>query len=124
MGATVKYLLMIHLNPTTFESLSEDDKQAVFGAHDDFIKLTKESGEFVSSIALADPSNSTTVRVRDEAAAVTDGPFVESKEFLAGYYIVDTETVERAQELAAMIPDARFSAIEVRPVMNEAGLEM
>jgi hypothetical protein len=120
----VKYLLMIHLNPTVFESLSEEDREAVFGAHDEFMKLTKESGEFVSSIALADPSNSTTVRVRDEATAVTDGPYVESKEFLAGYYIVDCDTVERAQELAALIPDAKFNAIEVRPVMHEAGLEM
>jgi hypothetical protein len=120
----VKYLLMIHLNPTVFETLSEEDRQAVFGAHDEFMKLTKESGELVSSIALADPSNSTTVRVRDGATTVTDGPYIEAKEFLAGYYIVDCETVERAQELGALIPDARFSAIEVRPVMHEAGLEM
>ncbi|HEV7763110.1 MAG TPA: YciI family protein [Acidimicrobiales bacterium] len=120
----MKYLLMIHVNPTLLDALSEEDRQAVFDAHDEFGKITRESGEFVSSIALADPSNSTTVRVRDEAAAVTDGPYVESKEFLAGYYIVDCETVERAQELAALIPDAKFNAIEVRPVMNEAGLEM
>jgi hypothetical protein len=120
----MKYLLMIHLNPTVFESLTEEDRQAVFSAHDEFIRLTKESGELVSSIALADPSNSTTVRIRDETTAVTDGPYIESKEFLAGYYIVDTETVERAQELAALIPDARFSAIEVRPVMNEGGPDM
>jgi hypothetical protein len=120
----MKYLLMIHVNPTVLEALSEEDRDAVFSAHDEFMTLTKESGELVSSIALADPSNSSTVRIRDEVTAVTDGPYVESKEFLAGYYIVDTETVERAQELAALIPDARFSAIEVRPVMHEAGLEM
>ena len=120
----MKYLLMIHLNPTLFESFTEEDRQAVFGAHDEFMKLTKESGEFVSSVALADPSNSTTVRIRDEATTVTDGPYIEAKEFLAGYYIVDCETVERAQELGALIPDAKFSGIEVRPVMNEAGLEM
>jgi hypothetical protein len=120
----VKYLLMIHFNPTVFKTLSEEDREAVFGAHDEFMKITKDSGEFVSSVALADPSNSTTVRIRDEATTVTDGPYIEAKEFLAGYYIIDCETVERAQELAALIPDARFSAIEVRPVMNEAGLEM
>ena len=120
----MKYLLIITLNPTVFESLTEEDREAVFGGHDEFIQLTKGSGEFVGSVALADPSNTTTVRVRDGATTVTDGPYIEAKEFLAGYYIVDTETVERAQELAALIPDARFSGIEVRPVMNEAGLEM
>jgi hypothetical protein len=64
------------------------------------------------------------VRVRDGATHVTDGPFVEAKEFLAGYYIVDCETVERANELAARIPDARFTAVEVRPVMESSGMEM
>jgi hypothetical protein len=48
---------------------------------------------------------------------VTDGPYLEAKEFLAGYYLVDCESRERAIELAAMIPDAAFNAMEVRPVM-------
>lgn len=120
----MKYLLMITVNPSVVEALSEEDRQAVFAGHDELMKLTNASGEFVSSIALADPSNSTTVRVRDGATTVTDGPYIEAKEFLAGYYVVDCETLERAQELAALIPDAKFSAIEVRPVMNEATPEV
>jgi hypothetical protein len=64
------------------------------------------------------------VRVRDGVPAVTDGPYVEAKEFLAGYYVVECETAERAGELAAQIPDARYTAIEVRPVMDAGGLEM
>jgi hypothetical protein len=55
---------------------------------------------------------------------VTDGPYLEVKEHLAGFYVVDCETVERVNELAAMVPDARFAAVEVRPVMEDAGLEM
>ena len=120
----MKYLLIIHLNPTLMESLSEDERNAIFGAHDEFQALTKDSGEFVGSAALADPSNTKTVKVRKGAPAVTDGPYVEAKEFLAGYYVVDCETVERATELAAMLPDARYTAIEVRPVMNAGGEEM
>ena len=120
----MKYLLLIHLNPTNFEALSEEERQAVFSAHDEFQVLTKESGEYVGSVALADPSNTKTVRVRDGVAAVTDGPYVEAKEFLAGYYVVDCDRVERANELAALIPDARYTAIEVRPIMNAGGEEM
>jgi hypothetical protein len=120
----MKYLLMIHMNPTLFEALSQEERDAVFGGHDDLIKLMKETGEMVGFAALADPSQSKTVRVRDEAAVVTDGPYVEAKEFLAGYYVVECETVERATELAALIPDAKFLAIEVRPVMESGGLEM
>lgn len=120
----MKYLLMIYMNPEMFETLSEEERNAVFSAHDAFQVATKDSGELVGFAALADPSNSSTVRVRDGVPAVTDGPYVEAKEFLAGYYVVECETAERAGELAAQIPDARYTAIEVRPVMDAGGLEM
>ena len=79
----------------------------------------------VGFAALADPSTSKTVRVRDEAPAVTDGPYLEAKEFLAGYYAVECETPRAGRRAAgAMIPDAKLTAIEVRPVMEASGLEM
>jgi hypothetical protein len=115
----VKYLLMIYMNPQLFESLSEQQRQEVFDGHAGLIKLLNDSGEMVRTDALADPANSATVRVRGGAVAVTDGPYAEAKEFLAGYYLVDCESRERAIELAAMIPDAGFNAIEVRPIMHE-----
>lgn len=120
----MKYLLIITMNPNVWETLSEEEQQAVVAAHDDFQKLTTGSGELVGFVALADPSASRTVRVRDGVPAVTDGPYVEAKEFLAGYYVVSCESPERATELAALIPDARYTGIEVRPVMNSGGMEM
>jgi hypothetical protein len=120
----MKYLLIIHMNPSLWEQLSEEDREAVFRAHDEFQKTTRETGELVGFAALADPGQSRTVRVRDNVPAVTDGPYIEAKEFLAGFYTVECDTPERAAELAATIPDARFNAIEVRPLMNDAGLEM
>jgi hypothetical protein len=117
-------MLMIYMNPVTWESLSEDQRNEVFGGHDDFTKVARESGEFIGTHTLADPSNSAVVRVRDGAPSVTDGPFVEAEEHLAGFYLVDCETKERAIELAGLVPDARFSAMEVRPVMFSAGAEM
>lgn len=120
----MKYLLIIHLNPKAFEALTEEERNEIFKAHDEFQKTTKETGELVGFAALADPSETKTVRVRDDAPAVTDGPYIEAKEHLAGFYVVDCETVDRANELAALIPDAKFSGIEVRPVMADTGLEM
>ena len=120
----MKYLLMIYMNPTAFEALSHEQRDEIFAAHDAFQAQTKESGELLGFVALADPSTSKSVRVRDGATSATDGPYVEAKEFLAGYYAIECDTVERAVELAALIPDARYTAIEVRPVMDEAGLEM
>jgi hypothetical protein len=121
---TLKYLLMITANPAARHAFAEDDRTAVYAEHDRLVALTRESGELVGFVALADPSNSRTVRVRAGVPAVTDGPYLEAKEFLAGYYLLDCETPGRAEELAALIPDARFSGIEVRPVMESGGLEM
>jgi hypothetical protein len=114
----VKYLLLIYFNQTTWDSLTEEEHQAVFSGHHDFMRTIQESGEMVGTEALASPDQSAVVRVRDGATVVTDGPFLEAKEFFAGYYVVDCESRERALELAAMIPDARFSAMEVRPIMH------
>lgn len=120
----MKYLLMIYMNPTLFETLSEDERNATFAAHDEFQKPLRESGELLGFAALADPSNSITVRVRDDALSAVDGPYVEAKEFLAGYYALECESRERVIQLAGQLPDAKLTAIEVRPVMEASGLEM
>ena len=120
----MKYLLLIHVNPTLMETLTEAEQNEIFSAHDEFQKPLRESGELLGFAALADPANTATVRVRGGVPAVTDGPYVEAKEFLAGYYVVDCESRERAIELAAQIPDARYTAVEVRPVMDDGGMEL
>jgi hypothetical protein len=121
---TVKYLLVLNINPDVLAALSEEEQQAIGAGHQKLLTLTKETGEFHSTVALGQPSESTVVKVRNGVPAVTDGPFVESKEFLGGYYIVDVASLERAQELAAMIPDASIEGlgVEVRPVVFEDGL--
>jgi hypothetical protein len=120
----VKYLLLIYFNPATWDSLSEEEQLAVFSGHAAFIRTIRESGEMIGTEALANPSQSTVVKVRDGVPMVTDGPFLEAKEFFAGYYLVDCESRERAIELAGMIPDAKFAALEVRPVMTSDRPEM
>ena len=120
----MKYLLIIHSNPAFLDALSPGELDALVGAHEPFQALLRESGELVGFAALADPSQSRTVRVRDGVPAVTDGPFLEAKEHLAGYYEVDCESIERAVELAAMMPEARYQGVEVRPLMGDGGAEM
>jgi hypothetical protein len=120
----VKYLLVLNINPDVLAALNEDEQQAIFSGHEKFMALVKESGEFHSTVALAEPAKTAVVKVRDGVPAVTDGPFLEAKEFLAGYYLLDCATPERAHELAAMIPDASIEGlgVEVRPVVHEVGL--
>jgi hypothetical protein len=119
----VKFLLNLYLNPRIWDALTEDERGELLN-HEKFVATIRESGEMISNQAIADPSTSAVVRVRDGVAAVTDGPYLETKEYLAGYYLVDCENRERALELAALIPGAKFDGIEVRPLMFSGGLEM
>jgi hypothetical protein len=114
----MKYLLLIHFNPEVWETLNQEDIDEVMAGHDHLIKTITESGEMVRTDALGQPAESAVVRVRAGAQTVTDGPYVEAKEFLAGYYIVDVASKERAIELAAMIPDVKWNTIEVRPIIH------
>ncbi len=122
----MKFLLIMNINPKVLDSLTEEEQNAIGAGHGELIKELGETGEMISSQALADPSASVTVKAVDGVPTATDGPFVEAKEFIGGYYLVDVESRERAVELAMKIPDATIPGlgIEVRQVMFEAGSEM
>ena len=119
----MKFLLLMHMNPTVWDALTEDERNEVMTGHGAFMDTVTKSGEMILTQALADPSQSAVVRVRDGERLVTDGPYLEAKEYLGGYYLVDVDSKERALELAAMIPDAKVAGlgIEVRPIMFDGG---
>jgi hypothetical protein len=122
----MKYLILMQVDPAVLEELTEDQQTKLMTGHQEFIKSTKESGEFLATHGLADPSQSATVRARNGAPEVSDGPFAEAKEYMGGYYLVDVESRERAIELATKIPDASIDglALELRPVMFSDGADM
>ncbi len=120
----MKYMLLIYQNPESFERLSEADQHEIMGEAEAIMNELMESGEWIGGEALADSSNTKTVRVRNDIPAVTDGPFAEAKEQMVGYCIIECERPERAVEIATRWPDARLCAMEVRPMMDPAGTEM
>ena len=120
----MKYLLLIYQNPAAWPTLTEADKQGIFGEVDAIIDELTKSGEWVGGEGLADPSTAKTVRVREGVPAVTDGPYAEAKEQMVGYCIVDCDAVDRAVEIAARWPDARMWGIEVRSILSPDGVEM
>jgi hypothetical protein len=121
----VKFMLLIYNNPAAIEAMSETERAGIFADVDSIMAELTASGELVGGEALAPGEQARTVRVREGVPAVTDGPFAEAKEQLAGYLTVDCESVERAVEIAARWPDAKRWAMEVRPVMTpDAGAEM
>jgi hypothetical protein len=131
----MKYLLLIYSNPENWEhpmflrnpeflAMPVEEREDITGQSEALHREITESGELVVAAALADPVNTRSIRVRDGIPATTDGPYVETKEQLAGYLVVDCESLERASEIAASIPDARFAGVEVHPIMDMSGQEM
>jgi hypothetical protein len=121
----MKYVALVYNNPGAFDALSQSERAELMSEADAFLKEFTESGELLGGgAALADASTGRTVRVRNGLPAVTDGPFAEAKEQLAGFYLLDCESLERATEIVAHDPAARFWAVEVRPIMDMAGTEM
>ena len=120
----MKYMLLIYNNPDALEALSDEERNGLMGEVDDLLAELTKSGELVGGEALAHPSTTKTIRSHAGVLATTDGPFLEAKELLAGYAMVEVESVDRAVEIAARWPDARTGAMEVRAVMDTAGMEM
>jgi len=119
----MKYLIQIYSNPEsramwdTFTPEQQAEGYAYYQAISDELV---SSGEYVAAEALADASLATRVTQTDGSAVASDGPFAETKELLAGFYLVDCETEARAVEIAGRFPEAEFGLIEVRPVLDMA----
>lgn len=119
----MKYLILIHQNRAaraTRMTTPDDVQMAGLQAYLTLNADLAASGEFISGEALADDSTSTVLSLRSGSVVATDGPFAESKEVLAGFYLVDVASRERAIEIAARIPDLTAGAgdVEIRPVMD------
>jgi hypothetical protein len=114
----VKYMLLIYQNAAEWQALTEDQVKEVMADVDALMSELSAAGEWVGGEGLAPATQAKIVRVRDGVPAVTDGPFAEAKEQMVGYCIVDCATEARAVEIAARWPDARYWAMEVRPMMG------
>ena len=123
----MKYLVLIYGNPLSraaWEGFTDEERAAGLQAYADLDAELDASGERIASDRLADPALTTQVFARDGHLTTTDGPLAETKEFLAGYYLLDCESRERAVEIAARIPEAQVLPVEVRPLMGLYGDEM
>ena len=117
----MKYMLLIYDNADTRERFFGPEGKSLGGEIDALMAELAASGELVGGEALADPAQTRSIRGQDGAPVVTDGPLAEAKEHFGGYLIVDCESPERATEIAARWPNARFAAMEVRPIMSVGG---
>lgn len=121
----MKFMLMIWHNPENWDALTPAEQAALGGRagaeHAAIDADLLRSGELVLSAALDGAHTARTVRVRDGAAVSTDGPYPEAKEHLVGYYLVECANPDRAAEIAARIPDARWDRVEIRAAVDVVG---
>src|ERR1700751_5800621 len=115
-SATMQYLLMIYQNEAEYAKNDAATTQKMLGEYQTFTQSIIQSGHFKGGDRLQPTTTATTVRVRDGKTLTTDGPFAETREQLAGYYMVDAKDLDSAISIAARIPGARIGSIEVRPI--------
>ena len=123
----MKYVILIYSNPESREiwaNIPAEERRTGLEAYEALTAELEASGELIVTEALADPSVAKTVTVREGRTMTSDGPFAEAKEILAGFYLVECESIERAAEIAAAMPEAPIGAIEVRPIMDLSGYDM
>ena len=116
----MKYMLLIYGNEELWASFPPEDFAQVIQETNALQTELRASGEFIGAYGVADQEMAKTVRLVDGVPAVTDGPYIEAKEYLGSFDIIDCESEERALEIAARVPFARFGSVEVRPLMHEA----
>jgi hypothetical protein len=109
----MKYLCLVYSNETELHGLPESPEDRECFAYADTLA---KSGHMLAGEALEPVATATTVRVRNGQLSITDGPFAETKEQLAGFYMIEASDLDEAIRIAADIPPARVGSIEVRPV--------
>ena len=110
----MKYVCFVYGEEQLTQTI--DDRECVANG-----EALRQAGHYVAAESLQPVSTAATVRVRNGKVSVTDGPFAETKEVIAGFYLIEARDLEEATALAAKIPPARVGAIEVRPVRELAG---
>lgn len=112
----MQYLALVYYSEAAMAELSADDWDALNRECIDCGEALTSSGQMLDGRPLQPVETATTVRVRDGRVTVTDGPFAETREQLAGFYLLDARDLNQAIALASRIPPARYGSIEVRPV--------
>jgi hypothetical protein len=117
----VKYVILVQSNPQSlavWETLTEQQRSDFGVGHLRLSEEMREAGVRVAGEGLGDPALATHVSVRDGRTITSDGPYAEVKEHLAGFYLIDVADLDEAVAWAARVPDAAYTKVEVRPVLD------
>ena len=115
----MKYMLLIYLEE---QVLSQAEREHCYQESTQFANQLNSKGQYLAAAPLQPTSTATSVRTRDGKRLVTDGPFAETREQLGGYFLVEARNLDEAIDIAARIPAGRWGTVEIRPLVEVAGL--
>ncbi|MEP0879711.1 YciI family protein [Funiculus sociatus GB2-M2] len=118
-GHRMKYVLLIYLEEN---ALSEPEREQCYAESAQLAQQLDSKGQYLTTAPLHPVATATSVRVRDGKPLVTDGPFAETREQLGGFFLINAQDLDEAIAIATQIPGAQVGTVEIRPVIEVAGL--
>ena len=115
----MKYMLLIYMEPS---AMTDGEREHCYVESTQLARDLNASGQYLAANPLHPTATATSVRVREGKSLVTDGPFMETREQLGGYFLIDAKDLDEAIGVAARIPGARKGTVEIRPVLELSGL--
>lgn len=118
----MKFILLVHHDETAFEKMSDETKKGLLTESIGLCHQLDAKGEYVHASSVHPAATAAIVRVREGKPIVTDGPFIETREQMAGYFLIEAKDRDEAVAIAAKVSGARIGTVEVRPVREITGL--
>ena len=118
----MKFILLVHHDETAFEKMNDETKKGLLTESIGLCPQLDAKGKYVHASPVHPAATATLVRVRDGRSLVTDGPFIETREQMAGYFLIEAKDRDEAVAIAAKVPGARIGTVEVRQVREITGL--
>ncbi|MGB6191732.1 MAG: YciI family protein [Terracidiphilus sp.] len=114
----MKFLCMVFLDEQNMKAMSEAERHELDRRSQAYDRELKAQGHFIAAEALQSTSTAASIRFTDGSPSVTDGPFIETNEYICGFILIEAQSRDEAIEIAKKIPVARFGGVEVRPVLS------
>jgi hypothetical protein len=118
----MKFMLLVHHDEEAFNKVDKEKRQQMLAESVQLTHQLHASGQYLSASPLQPAATAVVVRIREGKSLVTDGPFIETREQIAGYFLIDAQDLNEAVRIATRVPGARIGTVEVRPLIEITGL--
>ena len=118
----MKFMLIVHHHEDTFEKMDKETQSQLLTESIELTHQLHATGQYVQASPLQPAATAVMVRVREDTPLVTDCPFIETREQIAGYFLVNARDLNEAIRIATRVPGARIGSVEVRPLIEITGL--